>query len=114
MSAGLLRIAALAKNTFREAIRDKILYALVFFSILMILFAVVLGQLSLHEEARLIRDMGLGGISFFSIIIAVFPFLPVDRSRADVAEVQAGRARNLDIAGLVLGLIVENESIEVD
>ena len=70
MRAG--HIFAIAKNTFREAIRDKILYSLLFFAILMILFAVVLGQLSLHEEARLVADVGLGGISLFSVIIAIF------------------------------------------
>jgi ABC-type transport system involved in multi-copper enzyme maturation permease subunit len=70
MRAG--HIFAIARNTFREAIRDKILYSLLFFAILMILFAVVLGQLSLHEEGRLVADVGLGGISLFSVIIAIF------------------------------------------
>src|SRR5262245_47587474 len=65
-------VIALAKNTFREAARDKILYSLLFFAILLILFAVVLGQLSLHEEIRLVTDVGLGGISLFSVIIAIF------------------------------------------
>jgi len=69
---GAGHIFAIAKNTFREAIRDKILYSLLFFAILLILFAVVLGQLSLHEEGRLVRDVGLGGISLFSVIIAIF------------------------------------------
>jgi ABC-type transport system involved in multi-copper enzyme maturation permease subunit len=68
----LQRVAALARNTFREAIRDKILYSLLFFALVMILSAVVLGQLSLHEEGRIVRDMGLSGISFFSVIIAIF------------------------------------------
>ena len=68
----LARIGAIARNTFREAIRDKILYSLLFFAILMILSALVLGQLSIHEEARLVRDVGLGGISLFSVLIAIF------------------------------------------
>jgi ABC-type transport system involved in multi-copper enzyme maturation permease subunit len=68
----LRRIWAIARNTFREAVRDKVLYALLFFAILLILSALVLGQLSLHEEARVVRDMGLGGITLFSVIIATF------------------------------------------
>ena len=72
MKASLIRVAALARNTFREAIRDKILYSLLFFAILMILSALVLGQLSLHEERRLIRDVGIGGISLFAVLIAIF------------------------------------------
>jgi ABC-type transport system involved in multi-copper enzyme maturation permease subunit len=65
-------IWAIARNTFREASRDKILYALLFFAILMIGSAIALGQLSLHEEARLVRDVGLGGIALFSVLIAIF------------------------------------------
>jgi ABC-type transport system involved in multi-copper enzyme maturation permease subunit len=68
----LRRVAALARNTFREAIRDKILHSLLFFAVLLILAAVVLGQLSLHEEGRLVLDVGLGGISLFAVLIAIF------------------------------------------
>jgi ABC-type transport system involved in multi-copper enzyme maturation permease subunit len=63
---------AIGRNTFREAIRDKVLYALLFFAIMIIFSALLLGQLSIHEEERLVRDIGLGGISLFSVLIAVF------------------------------------------
>jgi ABC-type transport system involved in multi-copper enzyme maturation permease subunit len=70
---GLLRrLGAIAWNTFREAIRNKILYALLFFGIAVIGAALALGQLMLGEEGRLIRDLGLGGISLFGVLIAVF------------------------------------------
>ena len=45
------RILAIAKNTFREAARNKILYSLLFFAVLLILSAIVLGQLSLFEAS---------------------------------------------------------------
>jgi Cu-processing system permease protein len=63
---------AIALNTFREAIRNKVLYALLLFAILLILSALLLGQLSLHEEARVTRDLGLGGIELFGALIAIF------------------------------------------
>ena len=66
------RIVAIALNTFREAIRDKVLYALLFFAVALIFFAVVLAQLSLHEEFRVIRDFGLGGITLSNVIISIF------------------------------------------
>ena len=66
------RIVALALNTFREAVRNRILYSLLFFAIAMILSALVLGQLSVNEEARVTRDLGLGGISLFGVLIAIF------------------------------------------
>lgn len=66
------RIFAIAQNTFREAVRNKILYALLVFAIGVILFALPLGQMSLNEQARVTRDVGLMGIELFGILIAVF------------------------------------------
>ncbi len=66
------RIFAIARNTFREAVRNKILYSLLFFAILIILSALAMGQLSLHEEIRMTRDVGLYGIDLFGVVIAVF------------------------------------------
>lgn len=66
------RVFAIARNTFREAVRNKILYSLLFFAILIILSALAIGNLTLHEEVRTIRDLGLFGIDLFGVIIAVF------------------------------------------
>src|SRR4029453_8041021 len=66
------RIWAIARNTFREAVRNKILYSLLFFAVLIIVSAVAVGRLSLHEEVRMTRDIGLWGIDIFGVIIAVF------------------------------------------
>jgi Cu-processing system permease protein len=66
------RVWAIARNTFREAVRNKILYSLLFFAVLLILSALALGQLSLHEELRMTRDVGLFGIDLFGVVIAIF------------------------------------------
>ena len=66
------RIWAVAINTYREAIRNKVLYALVFFAVAMILASLALARLSLEDELRVIEDLGLAAISLFSVIIAVF------------------------------------------
>ncbi len=66
------RIWAVAINTYREAIRNKVLYALVFFAVAMILASVALARLSLDDQLRVIHDLGLAAISLFSVIIAVF------------------------------------------
>jgi ABC-type transport system involved in multi-copper enzyme maturation permease subunit len=66
------RITAIAQNTFREAVRNKVLYALLVFAIGVILFALPLGQMSLSEQARVTRDVGLAGIELFGILISVF------------------------------------------
>jgi ABC-type transport system involved in multi-copper enzyme maturation permease subunit len=58
-------------NTFRETIRDKILFGLVFFAVVLILTTFVLGEWSLHEEVRITTDLGLAGISIFSVLLAI-------------------------------------------
>ena len=52
--------------------RNKILYSLLFFAVLIILSAVAVGRLSLHEEIRMTRDIGLYGIDLFGVVIAIF------------------------------------------
>lgn len=66
------RIFAVARNTFREAARNKVMYSLLFFALALILSALALGQLSVHEELRMTRDVGLFGIDVMSVLIAVF------------------------------------------
>ncbi|MBN2716730.1 MAG: ABC transporter permease subunit [Deltaproteobacteria bacterium] len=68
----MIKIFAIAHNTFREAIRDKILYGFLFFAVCIILFSLVLGQLSLGQQIRTTVDVGLFGISLFSVLISIF------------------------------------------
>jgi ABC-type transport system involved in multi-copper enzyme maturation permease subunit len=65
-------VLAIAHNTFREAARNKVLYSLLFFAVLLILSALALGELSMNEEIRMTRDVGLFGIDLFSVLIAIF------------------------------------------
>lgn len=68
----MIRIWAIALNTFREAVRDKILYSLLFFAIVMIASSVLIAELTIGEYAKIIRDIGLASISIFGLLIAVF------------------------------------------
>lgn len=66
------RIWAIALNTFREAVRDRVLYGVVGFGATVQLFALALAELALNEQARVVRDVGLASVSLFSVIVAVF------------------------------------------
>ncbi|MEJ2110039.1 MAG: ABC transporter permease [Acidobacteriota bacterium] len=66
------RILVIARNTFRENIRDKVLYNLILFALIMILSSLLIGQLSLGNEVKIILDLGLASISIFGMLIAVF------------------------------------------
>jgi Cu-processing system permease protein len=66
------RIYAIALNTFREAVRDRVLYGVLGFACAVLFFTLALAQLSLHEQDRVVADIGLASISLFSVIVAVF------------------------------------------
>jgi ABC-type transport system involved in multi-copper enzyme maturation permease subunit len=72
LARGWSRVWAIALNTFREAVRNKVLAILVLFAVALMGFSLILGQLSLHEEVRIIKDLGLAGISIFGVVIALF------------------------------------------
>jgi Cu-processing system permease protein len=66
------RIYAIARNAFREAVRDRVLYNLVFFVLLLIAGAIFLGELSDAQESKIITDMGLSAILLFGAFISIF------------------------------------------
>ncbi|MCA1849872.1 MAG: ABC transporter permease, partial [Acidobacteria bacterium] len=66
------RLAAIARNAFREAVRDRVLYNLVFFVLLLIAGAIFLGELSDAQESKIIIDMGLSAMLLFGAFIAIF------------------------------------------
>src|SRR5690242_1306191 len=65
-------ITAIAVNVFRESVRDKVLYNLVAFAILLIGASYVLGQLTAGQDVKIIKDLGLSATSIFGLFIAVF------------------------------------------
>jgi ABC-type transport system involved in multi-copper enzyme maturation permease subunit len=65
------RIWAIALNTFREAARIRVLYGIVVLVVGANLAAIVLGQMSIHEESRVARDVGLASISLFGSLTAI-------------------------------------------
>lgn len=66
------RPLVVAWNTFREAVRDRVLYSLVFFALLMIASAILVGQISIGIEENVIITLGLSAISVIGLLIAVF------------------------------------------
>lgn len=66
------RVYAIAINTFREAVRDRVLYGVLAFASAVLLFTLALAELSLDQQRRVVLDVGLASISFFSVLVAVF------------------------------------------
>ncbi len=66
------RLLAVAANTFRETVRERVLYNLVFFAIVMTLSGLLLGQLSIRQDEKILKDIGLAAMDLFGSLIAVF------------------------------------------
>lgn len=66
------RLVAVAFNTYRETVRERILYNLVFFAVLMTLSGLLLGQLSIRQDEKIIKDIGLASMDLFGTLIAIF------------------------------------------
>ncbi len=66
------RIRTVARNAFREALRDRVLYNLVLFVLLLTAGAILLGELSAAQESKIIVDLGLSASLLFGAFISIF------------------------------------------
>ena len=66
------RIGLIAANTFREAVRDRVLYNLIAFALLMSGAAILVGQISISIERLVVVNLGLTAVSLFGMVIAIF------------------------------------------
>ena len=66
------RIAQIASNTFREAVRDRVLYNLIAFAVLLSGAAILVGQISIEIEKLVVINLGLTAVSLFGVVIAIF------------------------------------------
>ena len=66
------RVLAIAGNTLREAIRNRALYGLLFFAIMLIGAGIILGGLSYSDNDRIFQTIGLAAIRIFSTATAIF------------------------------------------
>ncbi|MEE8448342.1 MAG: ABC transporter permease subunit [Thermodesulfobacteriota bacterium] len=67
-----MKLYPICINTFRETVRDRILYSLLAFALLMIGSTVYLATLTIAEHVKLVTDFGLAAISLFGVIVAIF------------------------------------------
>lgn len=66
------RLLALALNTFREAVRDRVLYSILFFGVGVILLSLAMEEITIGDQAKVVRSVGQGAIDLFGSLIAMF------------------------------------------
>jgi ABC-type transport system involved in multi-copper enzyme maturation permease subunit len=68
----ITRLSAIGFNTFREAVRDRVLYNLILFALLLVASAPLFSQISIGLEKLILINLGLSSISLFGVVIAIF------------------------------------------
>jgi ABC-type transport system involved in multi-copper enzyme maturation permease subunit len=113
------RILIVARNTFREAVRDRVLYNLLFFALLMIACAMLVGQISMDIESVVMVSLGLSAISLIGLLIAIFTGVGMVSKEIDKRTLHAVLAKPLHrwefllgkFSGLVLTLTVNTAAM---
>jgi ABC-type transport system involved in multi-copper enzyme maturation permease subunit len=100
----------IATNVFRESVRDKVLYNLVFFALLLIGVSLLLGQLTAGQEVKIIKDLGLAATSVFGLFIAVFIGIGLVSKEVERRSIYALLTKPISrtqfIVGKYLGLVL--------
>lgn len=94
---------AIAVNVFRESVRDKVLYNLVLFAILLIGASYILGQLTAGQDVKIIKDLGLAATSLFGLFIAVFIGIGLVSKEVERRSIYALLAKPIHRHQLLLG-----------
>jgi ABC-type transport system involved in multi-copper enzyme maturation permease subunit len=95
--------AAIAINVFRESVRDKVLYNLVLFAILLIAASLLIGELTAGQDVKIIKDLGLTATSIFGLFIAVFIGIGLVSKEVERRSIYALLAKPIDRWQLVVG-----------
>jgi ABC-type transport system involved in multi-copper enzyme maturation permease subunit len=96
----VLRIAV---NVFRESVRDKVLYNLVAFAVLLIGASLLIGQLTAGQEVKIIKDLSLASVSVFGTFIAIFIGIGLVSKEVERRSIYALIAKPMSRTQLVLG-----------
>src|SRR3954471_5068071 len=103
-------IRYIAVNVFKESVRDKVLYNLVFFAVLLIAVSFLLGQLTAGQDIKIIKDLGLAAISIFGLFISVFigiGLVSKEVERRSIYSILSKPVRREEfIVGKYLGLVL--------
>src|SRR2546429_2170546 len=97
------RAGVVALNTFREAVRDRVLYNLLFFALLMMAASVIAGQISIGIEQTVIVTLGLSAISLMGLLISIFIGVGLVSQEMDKRTLYAGLAKPLRRGEFLLG-----------
>ena len=96
-------VSWVAVSVFRESVRDKVLYNLVLFAILLIGASLLIGELTAGQDVKIIKDLGLAATSVFGLFIAVFIGIGLVSKEVERRSIYSLLAKPIDRSQLVVG-----------
>jgi Cu-processing system permease protein len=96
-------VGLIAVNVFRESVRDKVLYNLVLFAVLMMGASYLIGQLTAGQDIKIIKDLGLAAMSVFGLFIAVFIGIGLVSKEVERRSIYSLLAKPIHRHHLILG-----------
>jgi ABC-type transport system involved in multi-copper enzyme maturation permease subunit len=96
-------IALVALHVFRDSVRDKVLYSIVAFAVLLMAASYLIGQLTAGQDLKIIKDLGLAAMSLMGLFIAVFIGIGLIAKEIDRRSVYAILAKPVRRQELLLG-----------
>ncbi|MEQ1728212.1 MAG: ABC transporter permease subunit [Vicinamibacterales bacterium] len=96
-------VGVIALNVFRESVRDKVLYNLVFFAIVLMGASYLIGQLTAGQDVKIIKDLGLAATSIFGLFIAVFIGIGLVSKEVEKRSIYSLLAKPIERYQLVIG-----------
>jgi len=99
----LRTIQHIALAVFRESVRDRVLYNLVGFALLVIGTSYLIGQISAGEDVKIIKDLGLAAMSIFGVFIAIFIGIGLVSKEVERRSIYALLAKPMSRTEFVLG-----------
>ena len=99
-------IGYVAVNVFKESVRDKVLYNLVAFAVLLMSASYLIGELTAGQDVKIIKDLGLAATSIFGLFIAVFIGIGLVSKEVEKRSIYSLLAKPIERHQLVLGKYV--------
>lgn len=96
-------IGIIAFNTFRESLRDKILYTVLVFTVLLLGASIFLADLSVMEHQKIVTDLGLAAINIAGVIIAILVGISLVTNEIERKTIYTVLARPISRAQFILG-----------
>lgn len=105
----MTRVGLVAWHVFKESVRDRVLFAIAAFALLLVASSVLIGQITAGQDVKIIKDIGLATLELAGVLMAVFIGVGLVAREIERRSVYSLLAKPVNrwefVAGKYLGLV---------